>query len=193
MAGAFSTSVTDFAGAAQSLFAGISEQSKAKMYRIEAQSDLLKGEGYKIEGENYAKAQALALENVEYTKQSTAIQRAQADRTTFLSLGTARAAAGAEGITLEGSATDILAESARQGALQQQVLAQQGLITEAGYQEQAETYGNMVKASEVAVKGTELASQEHLEAANASETAATGNFITGGIKAVAGVAALFGV
>lgn len=190
MAGPFTSAAGDFASAAASLFAGKAAQSKAAMYKVEAQADLLKGEGAKIEGENYAKAQALALTNEEYAKTSTAIQEAQASRAIYLQTGEARAAAGASGIAQSGSALDILADSARQGELQKQVLAQQGLITEAGYQEQAETYGNMVKASDIAVKGAQLASQEHLMAADAEETAAKGSFITGAIKAAAGVAAI---
>ena len=44
------------------------------------------------------------------------------------------------GFAASGSGLDILAQSASQGALQQAVIARQGLITEAGYQEQAQSF-----------------------------------------------------
>ncbi len=189
--GGFASAATDFAGAASSLFAGFGAKTKAQMYRIESQADLLKGLGAQLEGQSYQKAHDLALTNEEYAKESTAIQGVQATRATNLSLGAGRAAIGASGLEESGSALDVLADSARQGELHRQIVAQQGLISEAGYQEQADVYTNMVAASGVAVEGAKLASKEHLMAADAEETAAMGNFITAGIKGVAGVAALF--
>lgn len=191
MAGPFADAAGNAAGAVSSLFAGFGANTKADMDRIEAQADLLKGKGAELEGESYTRAQTLAMQNKDYAEQSTAIQEAQAGRSLDLNLGAGRAAAGASGLRESGSVIDVLADSARQGELQQQVLGYQGAITQAGYQEQYEVYGNMVKASQVAVEGAELANKEHLMAADAENTAATGDFITAGIKGVSAVASLF--
>jgi hypothetical protein len=190
MAGPVSTFASDEAGAVSSLFAGFASQSKADMFRVQAKADLLKGQGDLLEKNSYEKAQALALQNEKFTEQSTALQEAQAARSIYMGTGAIRAAVGSSGLQMSGSATDVLADSARQGEIQKQVLQQQGLITEAGYTEQAETYGNMAQAAQLASDSETLASQGHLMAASAEETAATGNFIAGGIKAIAGIASL---
>jgi hypothetical protein len=70
-----------------------------------------------------------------------------------------------------------LRDSASQGALTHAVLGQQGLITEAGYQEQATSYQNMATAA--------------TNAGNAGNDAATFADITGGIKMIAGMATMF--
>jgi hypothetical protein len=59
--------------------------------------------------------------------------------------------------------------------LQQAVLERQGLITE-GYKEQAASFENMQSAA--------------LMAASAEKTQATGDFIAGGVSAVASIATL---
>ncbi len=53
------------------------------------------------------------------------------------------------------------------------VLGEQGLITEAGYQEQADSYRKMASAADIAIQVDKLA--------------ATGSFIAGGISAAAAV------
>ncbi len=87
-----------------------------------------------------------------------------------------QAAAAGSGLAESGNVKDILAESASQGELQKQVLAQQGYITEAGYEEQVQSYTNMAKYAQ--------------SAATASDIAAGGAILTGGIKGLAGLAAL---
>ena len=67
--------------------------------------------------------------------------------------------------------------AASQGALAHAVLGQQGLITEAGYKEQAQSYEIMRGAAN--------------DAGNAENNAATGAEITGSVKAIAGLATLF--
>lgn len=188
--GNVSTFASDEAGAVSSLFAGFAEGTKAEMFRVQSKADLLKGQGDLLEKSSYEKAQGLATQNEQFTEQSTALQEAQSARSIYMGTGAIRAAAGASGLQMDGSATDVLADSARQGEIQKQVLQQQGLITEAGYTEQAQTYGNMASAAQLASDTETLASQGHLMAASAAETAATGDFIAGGIKAIAGVAAL---
>jgi hypothetical protein len=78
-------------GAVSSLFDAKAHNAKADMYGIEAQADLLKGKGAKIEGEAYDRASQLALLNKDYAAQSTAIQAAQADRQITIAQGTVRA------------------------------------------------------------------------------------------------------
>jgi hypothetical protein len=80
------------------------------------------------------------------------------------------------GLEQSGSALDILRESAMQGSITKAVIGAQGQITEAGYNEQAESYANMANAAGVAAKGDDLA--------------AVGSFVAGGISAVAGIATL---
>ena len=73
-----------------------------------------------------------------------------------------------------GSALDILRDSASQAALTHAVIGQQGLIQEAGYTEQAQSYKLMQEAAN--------------NAGNAEGNASTFADITGGIKIVAGIA-----
>jgi hypothetical protein len=100
-----------------------------------------------------------------------------------MTLGGQRAAAAGSGSSGGGSAHDILANSAAQGALNRQVLTEQGLITRAGYQEQQTSYTLMQQAAGVAAQAEDTA-------AGAYEKAATGADITAGIQGVAGIASL---
>ncbi len=144
------------------IFAGFGAQSKAK-------GDLL-------EQQNYQLAAKYALQEAQFTKMSTAIQEQQLTRQVTKALGETTADVAGAGFAESGSALDILRESASQGALQKAVTAEQGLITEAGYKEQAQSYTNMAAAAG--------------EAASAEKMAGIGDFITGGIKIATGMAAL---
>jgi hypothetical protein len=138
--------------------------------------DLDKAKGAELEQQNYLQAEALAKQEAEFTAQSTAIKQGQADRQMFTSLGRTTAAVSNAGLEQSGSALDILRESAMQGSITKAVIGAQGQITEAGYNEQAESYANMANAAGVAAKGDNLA--------------AVGSFVAGGISAVAGIATL---
>ncbi len=83
----------------------------------------------------------------------------------------------ASGFASSGSALDLLRDSAAQGAMTKAVLGQQGLIEEAGYEEQAKSYQLMSSAANMA--------------ATADEKAATGMYFSAAIKAVAAVASMF--
>jgi hypothetical protein len=157
------TTFTDAAGAVSDLFA-------AEGHRYKAKGDL-------FEAENYDRASALATQNEKFTEQSTAIKQQQLDRQNFKMLGGQQADIAGAGFAASGSALDLMAESAQQGALQKAVGAEQGLITEAGYKEQAESFTTMSKAARMA--------------ADAENQAAFGADITGGIKAAASIATLF--
>ena len=154
---------TDFGGAVSDLFASSAHKSKAAGDRIEAQ--------------NYGLASDLALQNEKFTETSTAIKQAQIERENVKMIGGQEADVANAGFAESGSALDLLRESASQGALIHAVAGQQGLITEAGYTEQAQSYQNMQHAA--------------LLAASAEDKAATTSTITGIIKGVAGVASIF--
>jgi len=153
------------AGAVSDLFA-------AEGHRYKAKGDL-------FEAENYDRASVLATQNEQFTEQSTAIKQSQLDRENYKMLGGQAADVGGAGLASSGSALALMHDSASQGALTKAVGAQQGLITEAGYKEQADSYTTMSKAARMA--------------AEAENFAATGADITGALKgasAIAGIAML---
>lgn len=153
----------DIGGAVSDLFA-------AEGHRSKAQGDLL-------EKQNYLLASDLALQNEKFTETSTAIKQSQLDRSIYQTIGGQQADVAGAGFGASGSALDLLRDSASQGALTKAVAAQQGLITEAGYEEQSKTAQNMAQAAQVA--------------ADAENKAAFGADITGAIKGVAAIATLF--
>jgi hypothetical protein len=158
-------SASDFgsiSGGVSDLFGGLGAGAKA-------QGDLL-------EQQNYQLAAKYALQEAQFTKTSTAIQEFQAQRETTKVLGETTADVAGAGFAQGGSALDLLRDSASQGAMQKAVLGEQGLITEAGYKEHAQSFQNMAAAAG--------------DAANAEKMAQTGDFITGGIKIATGVASL---
>ena len=141
-----------------------------------AQADKTKAEGDRLEAANYRLAAQFADQNVIFNQWSTSIKEAQASREITKSLGQTAADVAGAGFAASGSALDILRESASQGALTKAVLSEQGLITEAGYKQQAQSYQNMAAAADLA--------------AHRDEQAATGSMITAGIKGVAAIASV---
>lgn len=160
---AFGTgAVGDFGAAASDIFAGIGDQAKAQ--------------GDFSEATEYTDAATLATQNEEFTKQSTAIKEAQQQRELTMNLGQQTANQASGGFAASGSSLDILRDSASQGALTHAVLSQQGLITEAGYQEQAASYTTMASAATAA--------------GNAENKAAGYADIMAGVNVVAGIASI---
>jgi hypothetical protein len=153
----------DFGAGVSDLFAASADQSKA-------QGDLM-------EAGNYDLAAKYAEQEAAFTKESTAIQGMQAERQTYQSMSQTKADIAGGGFAASGSGLDILAQSASQGALQQAVIQRQGLITEQGYEEQAQSYLNMESAADMA--------------ASAEKKAATGADIGAAFQFAAGVASLF--
>lgn len=153
---------SDLGGAASDIFAGFGDQAKAQ--------------GDFAEATDYTLASQLATQNEKFTETSTAIKEAQQNRSLTQTLGGQQADVAGAGFAESGSSLDLLRDSASQGALTHAVLGQQGLITEAGYTEQATSYTNMATAATAA--------------GNAANQASTFADITGGIKAIAGVATL---
>ena len=168
---------TDLGGAVSDLFAASADSSKAAGLRIKAQGDAL-------EGQNYDLAAVLAKQNEQFTEQSTAIKQTELDRQITQTIGGQQADVAGAGFSASGSALDIMRDSASQGALTKAVAVQQGLITEAGYNEQATSYQNLSKAAAFAVQGDNLA-------ADAADKAAQGADITAAFKGVAAVASIF--
>ena len=161
----------DIGGAVSDLF---SSQETAAGLNIKAQGDI-------AEGQEYTLAAGLAGQNEQFTEQSTAIKEMQAEREANMTIGAQKAGVAASGFEEGGSALDLLRDSASQAALQRQVLGQQGLITEAGYQEQQQSYQTMASAA------TTAASEEQ---SLASKTEEFGD-ISAAIKGAAAVATLF--
>lgn len=153
---------SDIGAGVSDIFAGIGDEYKA--------------EGAQFEQQSYLEAEQLANQEAQFTAESTAIKQGQADRNLFTSLGRTTAAVANAGLKQSGSALDILRESAQQGATTKAVIGAQGQITEAGYQEQAESYANMASAAGVAIK--------------ADKEAATGAYIGAGIDAATAIATL---
>lgn len=201
----FSGGLNDLAGSVSDLFAGeytapaqaAAARAQADTANATAEADILQGQGAAIEGQSYGTAASLAALNAKYTTASTAVQSAQADRALFMTLGTGKAIAAAAGGTEGGSAGDILRANAAQGALSKAVLQEQGAITTAGYQQQQSAYELMQQASGVAQQadiaaagGEREAAGEFNEEASLFNKSSTGDFIAGGIKAIAGVASI---
>lgn len=152
----------DFGGAASDLFA--------------AQGDLAKQQNDYLEGQQYGLASDLATQNEKFTEVSTGIKEAQQSREAVAATGGVQADVAGAGFAESGSALDILRDSASQSALTHAVIGQQGLVTEAGYTEQAQADKLMQEAAN--------------NAGNAEGNASTFADITGGIKIIAGIASV---
>lgn len=142
-----------------------------------AQGDLLKAKGSEFEQQAYLGAAGLADQNAQFTAMSTAIKELQADRNLYQALGTTRADVAGAGLAQSGSALDILREGAAQGAMVKAVLGEQGLITEAGYEEQAKSYRDMASAAGVAIQADEEAAKGARIAAGFSFAAAAASLL----------------
>ena len=165
-----SMTFTDVADAASDIFRG---EIDSESLRIKAQGDLAEARSYDL-------AANLSLLNKQYTVTETGVRQTQTGREIYQTIGAQEAGVAGGGLAESGSALDLLRSSASQGALSHAIIGQQGLITEAGYQEQHDSYVNMAAAARAAA-----VSEEDL----ASKTSFLSE-ITGGIKAEAGIASL---
>ena len=162
---------TDFGSAANDIFQGIEANTQ----------DQIKAQGDFAEAQNYGLASTLADQNAQFTEQSTAIKQVQEQRQVEQAIGTEQSQISGAGLQTSGSALDLLASSAQQGVLQKAVLGNQGLITEAGYEEQATAYTNMQAAALQTGQAEQKAGSQAEEFSD----------ISAGISAAAGVATLF--
>lgn len=203
---------TGMAGAAQDIFSGAANAAglrikasgtniSADSTRMNAEAQRLQSRGNEVEAGNYDLAKTLAEQNVEFTKQNAGIQETMLDRQLFLSTGATKGAVAGAGLTDAGS-TDLLADSARQGAIAKQLVGEQSLITEAGYDEQAKSYGNLAeyarygssvqndmagKLDVIAGKQNTIAGQER----DLADTVEKNSYITAGIKGAGAIMSLF--
>ena len=158
------------AGTFSNIGGAVSDLFQASAFRT-------KGQGLRTEANEYLLSRDLAFQNEAFTKNSTEIQETQASRAIEKTLGGQAAQVAASGFGNAGSALDLLRDSANQGALQKAVLSQQGLITEAGYEQQAQSYNLMAANAQMA--------------AQASDKAAQGATMSAYIKGATAVAGLF--
>jgi hypothetical protein len=165
------------------------------MARASTQADIVQGQGDILEGQTYRQAAALADLNAAYRARSTAIQTTQADRALFMTLGMQRTAAAGSGSTGGGSAGAILRSSVQQGALNRSVIQQQGLITHAGYEEQASSYrlqqqaaGVAAEAQNVALEGQTQAAAAYKKEADLFKEGQVADYISGAISTLADIA-----
>jgi hypothetical protein len=136
--------------------AGVSDLFAASGDEAKAQMDL-------AEQQEYTLSSNLATQNQQFTEQPTAIQQAQINRQNVQALGKTQASVAGAGFAESGSAIDILRSGAQQGAQLKAVASEQGLVTEAGYEEQSASYklmataaGTAASAEETAAKGADL-------------------------------------
>lgn len=165
------STLSSFGGAAQDLFSGITNSASLK----------IKAKGNLAEADNYDLAAGLADENAQFTKTSTELKTYQANRNLYQALGATTADVAGAGFAMSGSALDLMRDSVSQGALTRETLGQQGLIAEDGYKEQARSYRTMSAAAR-------SAAADENDLADKSEMF---GYISGGIKAAAGIATLF--
>ena len=170
------TGIGDLGGAVGSLFTAAGDQASQ-------QNDYLAAENDTLAASSYTQASGIASQNLSLEQQSTAIKETQADREIFQNESSQQATAAGNGFQEAGSAAAILADSANQGALQKQLIQQQGDITANATQEQLLALNTQSQeASNQATMQT--------NAGNAAGSAATGALVGGAFKAVAGIASI---
>jgi hypothetical protein len=132
--------------------AGVSDLFQASADQAKAQYDLNEQQEYTLAGN-------LATQNEQIATQSAAIQQAQINRENTQAIGKTQASVAGAGFAESGSALDILRSNAQQGALTKAVASENGLVQEAGYEEQAASYklmANAASAEETAAKGADI-------------------------------------
>lgn len=118
-----------------------------------------KEKGDLIEAQQYRVAAQYALLNKQYTIESTDIKEYQLSRKAYQTTGDMAADVAANNFEMSGSAIDEYRDSSAQAALEKGVASQQGLIEEAGYQEQADSYNLMAQAKDEAAAADAKAAQ----------------------------------
>lgn len=190
--------VDSVAGSVNDIFAGIGNMQqgalKAKGLNLQASGLRIKAQGDLAEAGEYDLAGNLALKNKAFTEQSQQIKQMQIDRQIETSQGETESGVAGAGFAKSGSALDLLRDSASQGALTKAVLGQQGLITEAGFQEQSESYTLMSSAARSAASQefgiADQTDQLAKDTQSAANTAAAGNFISSAIKGATAIASI---
>jgi hypothetical protein len=170
---AFGTSTfTGISGGVSDLFQASADQAKA-------QYDLAEQQEYELAGK-------YAGQNAQITAMSTAIQQAQLERQTTQALGKTQAGVAGAGFAESGSAIDLLRSGAQQGSIMRSVANEQGLVTEAGYEEQQASYNLMANAAGQAASAEETAAKGADIGAFISFAAAAASPFTGGATTAVG-------
>lgn len=110
-----------------------------------AQGDVAKG--YKSQQAGYNRAAEISLINKEIAGQAAEIEMGQAERDIYRNLGAQVATTGASGIALEGSALDVLRDSAREGSITKQLLGRKSAIEQLAYDQEAQSYAMQAQAA----------------------------------------------
>jgi hypothetical protein len=199
------TGINSIGGAVNDILTGETQAQglriQAEGTQIQSESSMLEAEGSTTEATNYTLAGTLAEQNAQFTAQNTALQEGMAERQIYQGLSTTTAGVGGAGFSNSGSAYYLMSSGQAQGALQKGLIENQGAITEAGYQEQAESYNNLATyaneaaTTETTIAGqqTNIAYQENQEANQVeadSQTAALFSGASGAISMAASVATL---
>jgi hypothetical protein len=130
----------------------VSDMFSADALRFKQKGDILEAQQYRL-------ASQLAELNKTYTKESTDIKEFQLQRKDFQTEGDLAADIAANNFEQSGSAIDVMRDSATQAAIERGVASQQGLIEEAGYEEQAQSYQLMAQAKDEAAQADAKAAQ----------------------------------
>lgn len=112
-------------------------------------SSIFSGLGQFKEAGAYEKAADIANKNARVAAQTMRVQEAQSARKLYQVTGQQAAAYGSASLT-GGTATDVLRDTVRQGALQHQVTGLQGSLQRNSFLEQAQAYDMQAKAARLA-------------------------------------------
>lgn len=186
-AGAFgSAAVAGASASAEVLLAGGS--------RIQGQANLLEADTYGRAAEIATKNKALVEQNTQIQGAVNTIQAQQERRAAFKAMGQASADIGGAGLKETGSGLDILADSARQGEIVQQmyhlqggIIQTQGQVDANTVEQQIEAYQTQKKTAELAADSSEVAAQAH-EANAVGLRASASASKTGGVLSAIGSA-----
>jgi len=118
-----------------------------------AVSDLFSAEGDAAEASAYTQAAKIAGQMAEVSQDSTRIQETQAQRQIFQVMGAQSAQVAGAGLASSGSSQALMRSSASQGALQKQLIQQNGDIQTAGYEAEESSYNGMASAAKAASSG----------------------------------------
>ncbi len=163
--------------------AGLGDFASALSSAGGAVSSLFGAKGARESGASYDEAAGFALRNRDIARQATAIKQAQDERNIFKTIGKQRAQIGEAGFAESGTALDLLADSASQGALTKALTTEQGVIAENSYAEQAAQFSGLSASARSSATGQEFGGVLSLAAAGLSGYSALGGS--------AGIAALF--
>lgn len=118
-----------------------------------AVSDIFGAIGSFAQAKGYKAAAGYATENASIAEQSAKIQGYMAQRQITKTLGGQQTDIAGAGLAKSGSALDVVRDSAHQGSLTKQLIANQGAINVQGYQAEAASYDAMATAAKASGTG----------------------------------------